>query len=482
VVAALLACAAGVLAGLLGGPLWLDEAISVEIARRPLPDLFAALRQDGAPPLYYLLLHAWIAGVRDRDGRGPAADRRAGAAGALAGLPARVAAGGRRRRSCGAGRACGAAVDDALRVRDADVPAGAAALAGGTLALLRVRASASRGAVVALAGCVGALLLTHYWSLFLLAAVGLVHLPGVVRRSAPDVRVAVAGVLGALTFLPWLPTFLFQAAHTGAPWSDRPDLEALLRTPQYWGGGPTPGRVVLALLIVPLAWWAARRGPRLVRPLLGVVLLTLAMAWAQTAALGGAYTGRYTAVVVGLLAVAVGLGAVALPGRWPVAALGAIVLVGAATGVPAAGVQRASAADIAAAFTTAAAPGDVLVYCPDQLGPPVARAIGDDGYRQVVYPTLEPPLLVDWVDYASRNEAASPSSVAAQVDALAGSRQLFVLKASGYRTFEADDGSSDSGDDCDALLAGVAELRGEGEHLFGDVGTTGQLLYRFDAR
>src|SRR4051812_13236446 len=40
--------------------LWLDESLTVEIARRPLPGLFAALRHDGSPPLYYLLLHYWM--------------------------------------------------------------------------------------------------------------------------------------------------------------------------------------------------------------------------------------------------------------------------------------------------------------------------------------------------------------------------------------------------------------------------------------
>ncbi|HVJ97349.1 MAG TPA: glycosyltransferase family 39 protein, partial [Acidimicrobiia bacterium] len=59
--------AAGILV-LLGGlffsavsrsELWLDEALSVNIARLPIGDLHAALKQDGAPPLYYLLLHVW---------------------------------------------------------------------------------------------------------------------------------------------------------------------------------------------------------------------------------------------------------------------------------------------------------------------------------------------------------------------------------------------------------------------------------------
>src|ERR1700722_15255304 len=40
--------------------LWLDEALTVDIARLPLHSLHAALRQDGAPPLYYVLLHFWM--------------------------------------------------------------------------------------------------------------------------------------------------------------------------------------------------------------------------------------------------------------------------------------------------------------------------------------------------------------------------------------------------------------------------------------
>src|SRR5689334_23336743 len=39
--------------------LWLDEALSVNIARLPLGDLREALKHDGAPPLYYVLLHVW---------------------------------------------------------------------------------------------------------------------------------------------------------------------------------------------------------------------------------------------------------------------------------------------------------------------------------------------------------------------------------------------------------------------------------------
>src|SRR3954469_24431478 len=41
--------------------LWLDEALSVNIARLPIAQIPGALRHDGAPPLYYVLLHGWMA-------------------------------------------------------------------------------------------------------------------------------------------------------------------------------------------------------------------------------------------------------------------------------------------------------------------------------------------------------------------------------------------------------------------------------------
>ena len=40
---------------------WIDEGLSVGIADRPLSDIPAALRLDGSPPLYYSLLHVWMA-------------------------------------------------------------------------------------------------------------------------------------------------------------------------------------------------------------------------------------------------------------------------------------------------------------------------------------------------------------------------------------------------------------------------------------
>ena len=48
-------------------PFWLDEAISASIAEKGPSGLVEALRHDGHPPLYYLLLHWWSVIVGDSD-------------------------------------------------------------------------------------------------------------------------------------------------------------------------------------------------------------------------------------------------------------------------------------------------------------------------------------------------------------------------------------------------------------------------------
>ena len=52
----------------LGASLWMDEGLSIGIASQPLFDIPSTLQVDGSPPLYYMLLSAWM----DVTGNGPA--------------------------------------------------------------------------------------------------------------------------------------------------------------------------------------------------------------------------------------------------------------------------------------------------------------------------------------------------------------------------------------------------------------------------
>ncbi len=76
-------------------------------------------------------------------------------------------------------------------------------------------------------------------------------------------------------------------------------------------------------------------------------------------------------------------------------------------------------AEVVPALNEGAAPGDIVVYCPDQLGPAGTRHLRDD-LITMVYPTLGPADRVDWVDYEERNDAADPDAIAQEVLARGG--------------------------------------------------------------
>lgn len=466
----LLGAAVAVGAGVLSGPLWLDEAQSVAIARLPLAELPQALREDGAPPLYYLLLHAWIGLVGD------------------GGLVVRLPSVGLAALSlvlvCQLGRRLGGpAAGRAALILLASMPWWARyatetrmymlivvlVLAGG-LALHALRARPSATAFVGVAAATGALLLTHYWSLFLLAGVGVWHLRPLLRRSRTAVRVLAAMAVGSLAFLPWLSSFLYQSSHTGAPWAKAPTLGALLRTPEVWAFGPPVPRTALVLAYLALAVLAVRRGHS-ARRIAALIGLTLVLAWGATVALGGAYAGRYTAVVVPLVALLLALGLLQLRERWQLPALAVLAVTGLVTGGGVADDLRTQGGQVAGALQASAEPGDVVLLCPDQLGPSVAR-LAPAGLELLSYPNLTPADRIDWVDYAERMDSADPAQVAAQVHARAGAGQVFVGFAPGYRTYD---------QDCQRVVAALTTLRGAPEvevhrqlKVFED-----QRLYRF---
>src|SRR4051794_23668457 len=58
--AVLVAASALLRTGSIAGPFWIDEGLSVGIASHSLTDIPGLLRQDGSPPLYYMLLHVWM--------------------------------------------------------------------------------------------------------------------------------------------------------------------------------------------------------------------------------------------------------------------------------------------------------------------------------------------------------------------------------------------------------------------------------------
>jgi mannosyltransferase len=145
------------------------------------------------------------------------------------------------------------------------------------------------------------------------------------------------------------------------------------------------------------------------------------------------------------------VGVARLPRSISSPALVVAVIAGLAGAVPVAlDAGRTEAPVIAAALRAEARPGDVVVYCPDQLGPAVSRLL-PGGLAQEVYPTGGPPARVDWVDYAERNRRAAPAVFARSVSARAGDGVVWLVSQAGYRTYQGR---------CEALAQTLTNLRG----------------------
>jgi mannosyltransferase len=432
--------------------LWLDEALSVNIARLPLGDIPGALRQDGAPPLYYLLLHAWT----EVFGTGTIAVRALSGVFAVAALPLIWVAGRRvgGRRTAHAALVLLAASPFAVRyATEARMYSMlmVLGLAGWLLFddLLK-RFSWARAGGLALVS--GAALLTHYWSVYVLAVGAAVALWRARRGPGRTEATRVLGALaaGCLLFLPWLPTFLHQLRHTGTPWAGPAGVRVLFDTVfQFMGGFWDPGFVLglLAWGLIALALFGRAVDGRRVeldlrtrpdgRGLAVAAFGSLAVGIAVGAAAQSAFAVRYTSILFPfvVLLVALGTSVLAEPKVYRgvlalAVVLGTIAIVAGVFG------ERTTAPKVARILNTSARPGDVVAYCPDQLGPSVTRLLDDRGLIQLTFPTAGPPDRVDWVDYGPRNRAARAAPFAQLLLDRAGpDHTIWLVWSPGYKTF-----------------------------------------------
>jgi mannosyltransferase len=112
------------------------------------------------------------------------------------------------------------------------------------------------------------------------------------------------------------------------------------------------------------------------------------------------------------------------------------VVAGLAGSIPNITTNRTQAGQVASAIARHGHPGDIVAYCPDQLGPAVDRLLPPGRYAQTTFPHGTGPAFVDWVDYAAASAAGSPVVFADHLESLAASsgRQIFLVWASAYQT------------------------------------------------
>lgn len=460
---ALVVLAAVVLRVYNGSALWLDEALSVNIASLPAKDVFGALKVDGSPPLYYLLLHFWI----DLVGAGDIRVRLLSSLFAIAALPVAYLL-GRRIGGRGVGELVVVlAAFNPFLVRYATEARMYSLVVLLTLLVLlaacRARELPSPGRLAGLAVAAGLLALTHYWALFFLAA-GWILLAALSLRG-PDVhrhRRLLAGLsCGGVLFLPWLTSFLFQVRHTGTPWADPPGPGVLISTVREWAGGTQWPATVLAVVLVLLMVLVlrplpgdpgGRRPPLAIGLLLGCSIGALLLGLTASRLLGAGYAVRYSSAMIGPALLVAAAGCARLGRTTRLAATVLVCALGLVSAVPLlTSTSRTQAAQTARVIQAQAQPGDLVVYCPDQLGPAVSRLLPGT-LNQVSYPSLTAPQRVDWVDYAQRNAAASPVTIAHELSERAAGR-IFLVTTPHYLTF---------GTQCEQVAATLAALRGAG--------------------
>jgi mannosyltransferase len=436
-------------------PLWLDEALSVNIAKAPLGDIAGLLERDGHPPLYYWMLHGWI----ELFGDGPVAVRSLSAVFGLIAIGLVFVLG----RRLG-GPALGLVAAAVLAVSPYGVRYSSEArmyelvvvfvLVGWLLLDVALRRT-PRAAAPALAGLAvvsGALLLTHYWAAFLLAAVvaglALAAYKGFTAFTRSSLlAAAVALCAGGLFFLPWLSTMRYQAEHTGTPWAPpaRPTRVASESLTEFTGG-LYPESILLAATLVALVLLAvfghrAAGGVLLGKPATdwraaaGLVLAgTAAIGAAAAVVTDSAFAGRYASVYFPMFVLLVAAGVVLVAGWARVAVLATVVLLSlAAIVIQMVRYDRSQVGEIAAAIEAQVQPGDIVVVCPDQLGPALSRLVEQPGVRVVRYPDLGDARFVDWVDYADRYATVDPLAAAEAVLAEAGDNTIWLNWSDGYR-------------------------------------------------
>lgn len=431
--------------------LWLDEALTVNIAHLPLGQLTEALRLDGAPPLYYVLLHGWTSVF----GTGTVAVRILPGLFGVTALPlmwfaARRVGGERVAWAATLLLAAGPfAVRYATEARMYSLVT--VLVLVGFLAVMAVFDGGGAKPAVVLALTTGALLLTHYWSFYLLAVV-VAALAIAVRRGKPGARPALVAVgAGCLLFLPWAPVFLDQLKHTGTPWGQPGSLRSVFDTVIDFGGGYWDAGIPLGLMFFGLAGlalfgtavdggrvlfdWRARPPANWVAP---VAFGTLAVALVAGIVSRSAFAVRYAAVMYPTFIIVVALGTEALVDR---RVFNGVLAVAVALGlwaiVPNVVGERTSAAKVATFLTANSRPGDVVGYCPDQLGPSVNRSLGAEGANlvQLTFPRAASPERVDWRDYAKVNKAGRPADFANLLLQRAGpDHDVWLVWAPGYRT------------------------------------------------
>ncbi len=429
----------------LGASLWMDEGLSIGIASQPFFDIPGVLRQDGSPPLYYLMLNVWM----DVVGRGPADTQGLSVAVSLVAVPGGLWAGwslfGRR-----AGLICAAlgATNPFLTLYAQETRMYSLMVVLSLLtsaAFLHVYVYRNRRYLPLFAVLLAAMLYTHSWGIFVTAGTLIALAPAFMatddRRAFG--RDALIGFGAAfLLYVPWLPTLLYQTAHTGAPWLDPPRFGVVV---QIAKGLLSGGTVSVALLLAAgsgcVAVLANRAGgakggwrpdftgqskeATAIYTVFTLGAATLAVAWLFSQ-FSPAWTTRYLGVALGPIFLLGSLG-LARAGALGIVAL---VIVLGIWSIPRTSTleNKSNAADLGFAVKDTLKPGDLVITLQPEQAPLMDYTLPPGLDEATELGAVEVQGVMDWRDSQERLEAATPEqNLAPLLDRLPPTRRVLLV-------------------------------------------------------
>lgn len=403
----------------ISGSFWMDEGLSVGISSHAFSAIPGVLRQDGSPPLYYLLLHVWM----DAFGRDETAVHWLSLTASLLTIPAAMWAGwslwGKRAGYLGA-VLCTLMPFLTAYGEEARMYSLMALLALLTTAFF-LHAFVYRRRAYAAAFAIGLALMvyTHSWGIFYgvgaFLALGLLWLLAAREQRRALLLDGLLAFGGAVVlYLPWVPTVLYQTAHTGAPWANKPRFGVPIQIARdvLGGYGPAVALVLAAGFGVAALLGAKRaRGERerlSTWVLLVIPVVTLALAWLLSQ-VSPAWASRYFAAIVGPLVLLTALG-LARAGKLGLVAI-ALACVFWVKPTQYVDGYKSDVRDIGAEVGAQMRPGDlVLVGQPEQTPLVWYYMPGGLAYANTVGPVADPRYM-DWADALDHLKAAQPDRV-----------------------------------------------------------------------
>jgi mannosyltransferase len=398
----------------LGGQLWFDEANTVGIAVHPLTRIPGLLREGGGAPLYFWILHLWIAAFGDSSAAVHSLSLAIGILTVPAGMWLGSSLSGRRLGYILATLLCFNGFLD--RYAEEARPYELMGLLGLIAAVCFLHAFVyrrRRGWLPAFVASLVLLLYTDAWDLLVLLGFGLAAAAVWLRAEERDGIARDAGLafgVAVLLYLPWLPTLIHQAGASTDPWRYAP-LLALNFPASLTGSDRVDVTLAMAVLaaFVPLLTGTRRRSREATVVIALVVLIggTVLASLLCTLAVP-AYAARYMAPLVGplLLFAAIACARSGLVGLL-VLVVACGLLLRAASYMP---THKSDMADVAAEAQPYLSPGDLVVVAqPEQA--PLAAYYLPRGLRYAT--TLGPdrhPAYMDWDGALARLRGARPAS------------------------------------------------------------------------